>query len=447
MIRQAKGLLQNISFSKTRNLTFYNNTSFFFVPSYNFSETNNIPNPEKEQALSKIKKQFIDADKYIRKRKNLDEAIKIYQEILYSFNITQEAKAKQCLAALIGIGNVLVLQKRIDRALGYYLLALAFHPENKYEFQRGILYKQIAECYFGIAEYENASEYFNKALALFKDSNNEDCTQIGQIKLYIGRLYAKNGDFSQAAKNYKEAEKIFPKYIENDYFILKAKTQLAKTYFWCKDKKSAKISIKEAISLYDKAQGLKLQQKIEITKEIIKALKILQIREGIIEKYKTLVELIYEDDPNSKNIPITLMNLGEQYIELYDRPKIKEIYLRALEEAERLGLEELKGKIYLNLGICYWTLQDTNHAIDVINNSIEKNKEYYKYENADVGKAYYYLGRIYFEEWDLDKSEKLFVTALKILSENGSEDEHVYARCQEYLYKVRDYLREADNYK
>ena len=443
MIKQAKNLLKSISFHENQTLI-KSPISLFYLQSNYFSETKKLFHPEKETpCLTKIKKQFLEAEKYLRKKSNLEEAIKRYQDILYSFNFSTVLKPRDGLKALIGMGDALILQKKIDRGLDYYLLALAFYPLNNSDFQRGVLCQKIGECYFELNDQVNSLEYFQKSLDLYKTSNIEDNSQIGKIKIFLGNIFYHKNDYFQAMEHYKEALDILPQYEENNYLVIQAKTQVAKILVSMKEQWTSWTSLYEAMTLYEETQGLSNSQKIEIIEEFIKALEPLGFIQELLERYEQLLQLLRQEEESesvNKKTVQTLVNIAETLFYMKKIPKAIQGYERALEEIERFELDEMKGNIYLQLGLCYLIEVDNEKAVDYLFKAIANKKEFCGANNVEIGKAYYYIGRVYYIELDYEESEKYFAKALRILRKHYDEDYEDILEVQKYLNKARQKL-------
>ena len=443
MINQAKILLQK-SFSKTRN--FFPNTHrpLVYVQSSNFGETKNIIHPHKAApCLTSIKEQFHEAEKYLRKRTNLDEAIKKYQSILYSFNFTTALKPSYCLKALIGVGDALILQKEFSKGLDYYLLALAFYPEKFSEYQRAALSQKIGECYFELRDYTNSLEYFQKALELGKASGNSDNYVQGKIKMYIGRIYTMKNDMFQALEYFKEADEILPKEEENNYLLALTKANIATIQMSMNEQWSSWGTLFDAINLYEKSQNLNNAQKITILEEFVKSLDGLGFYTGLLERYEALAKLFKEEETEEadKKLVEVLMNIAETHCYRYRGYKeAAKTYKRVLEELDRMGYEKMKGDVYLEIGTCYWKRRESDEALDYLFKAVDSKKEHYGTSNVDIGRAYYYIGRVYYSEWEYEDSENYLAHSLRILRKYYDEDHEDILEVQKFLNKARQQL-------
>jgi len=442
MIKQTKKLFHILKFNG-RN-PYQSPNSLMTLSFYAFSETKKIKpsSPKDSSYLSKIKLKFQEAENFLRKHNNLDEALKRYQDILYSFNIGQEIKSCDCLKALIGVGDAYTLQKKMDWGLDYYLLALAFTPLENTEFERAELCRKVGECYYKVEEFQYSLNYSQKALDLYKSSNFNDSLTIGKVYLCLGRNYNKINDLYQAIENFKVAQDFFFSGEQNIHFIIQAKTELAQALAIRKEYWTSWTTLFEAMSLYEQSSDLTLNEKISTVEEFTKVLDVLGFYRELLERYQDLISLLrcQSGGQPSEKITDVLTNIAFTHVRLKDYPSAISAYLEALEEAETLDIPTVKGDIYLQVGICFWTDYEYDEAKDYLKRAIEIKKKCVSPKCPDIGKAYYYVGRIYYSEYDYERSEKCFTKALRILRKCNDEDDDDILEIQKYLNKSRQKL-------
>jgi len=443
MIKQAKKLFHILKFKDGHQFQASSALPLTFLNSYSFGEIKNLKQPPKDSAyLAKIKLKFQEAENFLRKPNHLDEAIKRYQDILYSFNLGKEIKSCDCIKALVGVGDAYSLQKKMDKSLDYYLLALAFKPPECPELERAELHRKIGECYYEIAEFINSLEYTQKALDLYKSCNFDDSLTIGKLYLYLGRNYNKINDLYQAIENFKVAQDIFFTNEQNIHLIVQTKTELAQALAVRKEIWTSWTTLFEAMTLYEQSPDLTLAEKITLTEEFTKVLDVLGFYRELLERYEDLIKLLRQQNgrqPSEKVIDV-LTNIAFTHVRLKDYPSAISAYLEALNEAETLDIPTIKGDIYLQVGICFWTECDYDEAKEYLLKAVEIKKNCVSSKCPDIGKAYYYIGRIYYSEYDYETSQRCFAKALRILRKCNDEDDEDILEIQKYLNKARQKL-------
>ena len=77
------------------------------------------------------------------------------------------------------------------------------HPDT------AMSYNNIGNVYYNLGDYNEALEYFNKALEIKKEVLGEKHANIASSYLNIGNLYYKLGDYKKALKYHNKALEIF----------------------------------------------------------------------------------------------------------------------------------------------------------------------------------------------------------------------------------------------
>lgn len=414
---------------------------------YRFGNTNNMfPSGKKSVYLSKFSFQLREAQAYIRKKKNLDEAIKKFQSILYAFNFNADVRPSDGFKALIGVGDALFLQDKADLSLDYYLLALAFYPLYKSDKDRADLCRKIGECYFKIKDNNNSLDYLQKAIDLYKASECEDNSVMGSIYIYMGKIYTEQEDSYKAMDYYNHAIDVLKPTDNNITLIIQAKTDMAKILALRKENWNAWAKLYDAMNLYDESEGFSLKEKIRITEELIFVLKRLSFTTELKERYKTLLNLQreYADSLPTTKIAETLKDIGAVYFKDRKYEKAIEYYTEALNEFDKYELEALKGDVLLQIGLCYFNNWDTDTAQEFLSKGIVNKRIHSDPQSVEVGQAYYYLGKTYEADGDWEESAKYFKSSLSILKKHHEEDHEDILEAQKSLDRVSKFMDEGE---
>lgn len=420
-------------------------TTLASVNAYGFGNTNNmLPSGKKSAYLSKFSFQLREAQAYIRKRKNLDEAIKRFQSVLYSFNFNADVRPSDGFKALIGVGDVLFLQDKAELSLDYYLLALAFYPLNKSDQDRAELCGKIGECYFKIKDIQNSFEYFQKAIDLYRSCEYNDHSVMGNIYIYMGKIYMERKDSYQAMDYYNNAIDILEPIDQNIMLVIQAKTDMAKILCLRKENWNAWAKLYDAMSLYDSCEGFRLKDKMRIIEEFIDVLEKLSFTSEVKERYKALLQVQKE---NADSLPITkiaetLKGLAFVYSQDHKYEKAIEYYREALKEYDKHELDALKGDVLLQIGFCYYHNWDYDVSQEYFTRGIVNKRIHSDSESIDVGKAYYYLGKTYESEGDWEESANYFKSSLSVLKRHYEEDHEDVLEAQKSLDRVTKFMNE-----
>ena len=169
---------------------------------------------------------------------------------------------------LSNIGSVYLNKKATyDKALEFFLRALPISEALQDIDVLGTVYVNLGEIYYEKGENEKALDFLNKSLVVYKGSEN-----IPYSYIYIGKVYAKQGDYENAIKNQYLAYTI-AKNLNGKLDIARALLGLATTY---RQKGQTKISISYFL------------EGIEIAKEIKANIELKEMYQGLSEDYNTL---------------------------------------------------------------------------------------------------------------------------------------------------------------
>jgi protein O-mannosyl-transferase len=102
--------------------------------------------------------------------------------------------------AYIGLGNIVGSQGHSQKAMSYFLQAIAMWPQMTFA------YHSLGSLYFSRGDYSQAEEYFRKAVGY----DPQDL--IGRF--YLGTCLMKQGKYREAAEQFKAARVVDPSYLE-----------------------------------------------------------------------------------------------------------------------------------------------------------------------------------------------------------------------------------------
>jgi class 3 adenylate cyclase len=112
----------------------------------------------------------------------------------------------------------------IDKAGNFYLDALAMLEELNDEIATATVEVNLGEIFYLKNEYDTALYYLNKALETFKGNVDESYAMN-----YIGKVYAKRGEYDMALKNQQEAL-ILARNLDAKTDVVKSLLSIAETY-------------------------------------------------------------------------------------------------------------------------------------------------------------------------------------------------------------------------
>lgn len=126
-----------------------------------------------------------------------------------------------------------------DKAIEDYKKAIEENPKDTK------LYKTLADCQVAIGDFDNAGEYYQKAIDLYKEKGTkEDAQEAARLEKIKKVLPKKYGDISEliAKEHFIKAEEICKKRISLNSGDYAAITQLGQIY-WRQEKRKAAIKL------------------------------------------------------------------------------------------------------------------------------------------------------------------------------------------------------------
>ena len=148
------------------------------------------------------------------KLEHYEDALKNYHEQLHVLNQLEKANKTQCDIAecLMSIGTILRLQKKYAEAINYHKQALK-HLDTVTSIPnlKSKIYKNIANLYTKMGEFDSALEHFKKGFKFDDQSQNKDHLEVGQTYADMGAMFYSKQDYKQALDYFAKARKTWEK--------------------------------------------------------------------------------------------------------------------------------------------------------------------------------------------------------------------------------------------
>ena len=150
------------------------------------------------------------------------DVLKDYHEQLHVLNQLEQANETQCAIAecLMSIGTILRLQEEYTKAINYYKQALEhLDAGTPIPNLKSKVYRNIANLYGKIREFDSALEHFEKALEL---DQNKDHLAVGQTCADMGAMFYSKHDYKQALDYFLKARETWGKLQEQSQLYIKS---------------------------------------------------------------------------------------------------------------------------------------------------------------------------------------------------------------------------------
>ena len=336
--------------------------------------------------------------------------------INFAIKIDSLSKASRQLSDLIYYHNYVVSQP--EEGIWLYDFYNEKFKNLKNDSFLGFLHLYVADCFVAVNKLNEGIEFYKKALAYGKLSNNERLEALAN--LYMGYVFSNKGTFTDASVNFKKAAKIFTK-SKDTLNLLSTKNALSILY-----SKNA---------FYDEAKKER-DEAIEIAKKLNKGNNLISLyynsaedskRIGDAAKQIAYLKLSIQENQKSKYAlsiqPVLLVALTNAYAES-DSLKKAEIKFKELEIA--LNKDDSKGnKRYYSDAkkTLSFAKGDYYNAIKHGKKYLEIQKERQKYEEIMV-------------------TEKFLSDVYKAMNENVLSNVHLVN-----YYKIKDSVSSVKNIK
>ncbi|OFX16369.1 MAG: hypothetical protein A2033_00205 [Bacteroidetes bacterium GWA2_31_9] len=264
-----------------------------------------------------------------------------------------------------------------------------------------------------IVIYQNAVDIADKNLKQKNSDNNTFYLLKASSLRYIGNVYINNANYEQAMNYYLKALKLNQQ-IKNQKGISSCLTNIGIV-------NSFQGFYDIALEYYSKA--LKINEALGSKNE----LPLSYINIGVvydemgqfdkaIEFYLKALKIDEESD-NKKRMSVGYTNIGVVYRNQGSLDKALEYQTKALKINEALNDKKEISKSYSNIGNIYYSLEDFNKALDFYSKSLKINEEIN--DIYGLSASYTNIGNVYWSKGEYDNVVDYYLKALKIKEELG----------------------------
>lgn len=148
-------------------------------------------------------------------------------------------------SVLMSIGALYVYQEEYPKALQYYYRSDSVIAKNQIESLKYYSFQNLGDVYDRLNVSDSAYTYFNRALAIAKDSSDDG--KIGAAMTGLGHSYLKKENFALALFNYQSAIS-YLRAANDDDLLCEASLGLAKLYQKMNNQDSATFYAKLSLS-------------------------------------------------------------------------------------------------------------------------------------------------------------------------------------------------------
>ena len=274
-------------------------------------------------------------------------------------------------------------------------------------------FKNQAESYYNVQDYDNALSAYEKALELQKEIFSENSLEVADTYSWIGYIYYLKSAFDNAIKYSEKSLNLYIKIIGDNTKTATEYNLIANIFF-------SNNNFETAIEYYKKALYIRVDILNECTDSVIIVYK--NISRAYIEKEDYENALIYYEKAFDvqkqlngefhKNLVETLNDISSVCLEIKNyemlldcQKKIVDIY--TINEPEN-------ATEYRAMGEAYYFTKDHNSAINCFENALELDLNNYGSNNIDVLRDYNNLSVEYEQKNDFSKSIEYKENAIQI---------------------------------
>ncbi len=302
-----------------------------------------------------------------------DESLDLYHKIV-TYNINDTIKSR----SYNNIGMVYNDKGDYDQALEYYRKALAIDEKvfGKEHPSTASLYSNIGSVYYDKGNYDQALKYYGKALAIEEKVFGKEHPSTATSYNNIGLAYYDKGDYDQALEYYRKALAIREKVLGKEHL------RTATSYNNIGLVYSDKGDYDQALEYYRKA---------------------LTILQKVLGKEHPLTAKSYN-------------NIGMVYNDKGDYDQALEYYRKALAIREKvLGKEHPStATSYNNIGMVYDNKGDYDQALECYRKALAVFEKVFGKEHPRTATTYGNIGMVYHEKGDYDQALEYYRRALSI---------------------------------
>ena len=324
-----------------------------------------------------IKKDFYELGKYCRFLNEADKK-KISSEIEKNLELEIKKSDKDELADLYYSTGMLVKVLDFDNSLSLKLIQQAMDVRED-----GESYYGIGMLHFDKGDYQNALDYYQKALNAFKGTSENKNLFLVLTYFGIGRIYQILDDYPQALEYYQKALNIFEGAFENKELYAKVNNNIGLVYY----------------SMDNMQKALEYGQKA------------LNIQEETLGK-------------KNKDTATSYNNIGLVYSTLGDKEKAIDYFQQALNiHEEVLGKNHKDTALfYCNTGMGYSAIGDYPKALMYVEQALNIQKNILGEKHIDTALSYNNIGEINSLMGNYQKALECFQQSLNILKEIFGEE-------------------------
>jgi tetratricopeptide (TPR) repeat protein len=329
-----------------------------------------------------------------------------------------------------------------EEALKYCKEANSLSESINYTKGSAISNQISAICCRQLAEFDNALEFNNKALALYKLLEDE----IGQSKVLnsIANVYYSLSNYSKAIKYFDYCLSILNKFEDNN-FLINVLSNQGLAY-------QESGEIEKALNCYLKSVSICKEKNIEIPFNLLNNVGIAYQE---LEDYNNSLKYFYsaltiEDKLNDlRNFGFTLGNIGISFSKMGDHTNAITYLSEALIMLKKYGNKYAEANVYLNIGISFREFKYYPDAFKYLNRALK----YYMEINdrSFLAGTLCEIGKLNFELNNYKDAKNSFKQGSMMASEYGDEIStieckiglaKIYRKFQDYE-KAINFLNEA----
>jgi tetratricopeptide (TPR) repeat protein len=279
----------------------------------------------------------------------------------------------------------------------------------------GDIFGKLGKSYNGLGKFDEAVNYYQKAIKLFEGINQFKKAASLQG---LGKAYLKKGEYQNALANYQESKNIFcslKKKKEQAYSL----QGLGKTYHVQRKYEEAVACYKEALDILQNLIISERNQSSEAYCFDKFALTYFDMEqyEDAIKYHKKALNIYQESSINDKRSKAySLDKLGRSYYKLEDFQQAIDYHTQALEIFRSPETKDRRGEAYSlhNLGDIHQSLKDYTEAIFYHEQSLNIFKEIG--DRTGEAECYQGLGIVYQYRGEYDKAIEYHKKALTIFT-------------------------------
>lgn len=316
-------------------------------------------------------------------------------------------------------------------------------PELSIDSPIATTYNNKANVYFAKGDYDNALEYYERALPLIESKLGKSHTDTIITYNNIAKAYFAKGDYDKALEFYEKVLK-FRKSSKYQFNTTAIYNNLARTYY-------AKGNYDKALEYYNKLvnkSNLKYSASVKYNNNIA----VVYYKMGDYDMALHYYNIALHYNALNTNYYLDTATIYDNMAEVY---RVKKDYDRALEfyqKAMEIRKKELDEghpntiKTYNNIATMYYSKGDYDKALDYYNKVLDvvgKN-------HPIADRIYSNIANVYFAKGDYDKALSCYMQALEIMEskfgKNHPDNATMYSNIARVYSALGDYDKALDYY-